>query len=104
MTCDQIFHLAGGQAMAGDVNHVVGATHDVDEAVFIQITAVTGVVVAGKRLQVRLQITRVIAPEGLTAARWQRQGNDDGALLVGTEQLAVFVQHADVIAGHGTVA
>lgn len=45
-------HLAGGEAMPGNVYHVVGAPHDVDEAVLVEITAVAGVVVAGIVAQV----------------------------------------------------
>ncbi|MNE53012.1 hypothetical protein D3C80_1477120 [compost metagenome] len=104
MTGDQVFHFAGGQAMTRNVDDIVGAPHDVDEAVFIQITAIAGVVIARIRGEVGVQVTLVIAPQGLAAAWRQWQGNHNGALLVGAEQLAFVVQHAHVIPRHCAVA
>ena len=89
--------------MPGNVYHVVGAPHDVDEAVLVEITAVAGVVVAGIVAQVGLQVARVVAPEGLRAARRQRQGDDDRALAVRSQRPAFVVQHLHVVAGHRAV-
>ncbi|MCY1284327.1 hypothetical protein D9M70_332260 [compost metagenome] len=99
----QFLHLAGGEAVAGDVNHVVGAAHDVDEAFLVDIAAVAGVVVAGEGPQVGLQVARMVVPQGLRATGRQRQGDGDGALLVRSERVALLVQHLHVVAGHRAV-
>ncbi|MNJ50129.1 hypothetical protein D3C77_453910 [compost metagenome] len=104
MTGDQVFHLTGGQPMPGDVDDVVGASHDVDKTIVIQITAVAGVVVTRIGREVSVQVALVIAPQRLAATWRQWQGNDDGALLVGTEQLAVVVQYAYMVTRHCAVA
>ncbi|MNT99895.1 hypothetical protein D3C72_2428700 [compost metagenome] len=72
MLCYQVLHFPRGQAVPGNVDDIIGAPHDVDETVLVQVAAVAGVVVARIGLQVRLQIAPVIAPQGLAASGWQR--------------------------------
>ncbi|MNP62997.1 hypothetical protein D3C76_1583430 [compost metagenome] len=72
MACHQVLHFASRQPVPGDVNHIVSAAHDVDEAIVIQIPAVAGVVVARIGLQISLQIALMITPQGLAATGWQR--------------------------------
>ncbi|MNP39479.1 hypothetical protein D3C76_1330570 [compost metagenome] len=90
--------------MPGDVDDVIGAPHDVDKTIVVQVATVAGVVVTRVGCEVSIQVALVIAPQRLAATWRQWQGNDDGALLVGTEQLAVVVQYAHVVTRHCAVA
>ena len=49
---DDLFHLARGEPVAGDVDHVVHAAHDVDVAVLVDVPAVAREVVAGEGLEI----------------------------------------------------
>lgn len=104
MAGDQVFHFTRGQAMARDVYDIVSAPHDVDKAVIVQVTAVTGVVVTRVGVQVSLQVTLVITPKGLAATGRQGQGNDDRALLVRPQQSALVIEHLYVVPRHRTIA
>ncbi|MNZ63454.1 hypothetical protein D3C78_816010 [compost metagenome] len=104
MTSDQILHFPRGQPMPGNVDDIVGAPHDVDEAIVIQIAAVAGMVVARISGEVRLQVALVVAPQRLTAARRQGQSNDDGTLLVGAKQVTVVIEHPHVVTRYCAVA
>src|SRR5699024_3783504 len=53
---------AGRQAVTGDVDDIVGAPHDVDVAVLVEVAGVAGEVVAVEGGQVRGDEARVIAP------------------------------------------
>src|SRR5215469_16691578 len=64
MTGQHLLHLAGGQPVAGHVDHIVGAAHDEQVPVRVQMTAVTGQVAAGVLRQVRVGVTLVSAPQG----------------------------------------
>ena len=90
--------------MARDVDHVIGSPHDVDEAIVIQVATITGVVVTRVSLQISLQVALMIAPQGLAATGRQRQGDDDGALMVRAQQVPIVIQHTYVIARHRAVA
>lgn len=79
----QVLHFARGQPVARHVDHVIRAPHDVDETVIIQKAAVARMVIPGVSAQVSLQITLVVAPQGLAAPRRQWQGNDDRAWWLG---------------------
>ncbi len=43
-----LFHTAGRQPVAGDINNVIGTRHDVHVAVLIDVTRVGGLVIAGE--------------------------------------------------------
>jgi hypothetical protein len=45
---EHLLHAAGREAVAGDVDDVVGAAHDVDVAVVVDEAGVGGLVVAGE--------------------------------------------------------
>ena len=46
-----LFHGAGGQAVTGDIDNVVGARHDMQISVAVDETGVAGLVVAGNSVR-----------------------------------------------------
>ncbi len=101
MARQHLFHAAGGKAVAGDVDDVVGAGHDVDVAILVDIAGVGGLVVAGESLEIGREIAVVGVPERGEAARRHRQLGAEGADLAGRQLVAAFIQHAQVPAGGG---
>src|SRR5699024_9633139 len=91
---------AGRQAVTGDVDDIVGAPHDVDVAVLVEVAGVAGEVVAVEGGQVRGDEARVIAPYRCHGSRRQWQPHDDEALLSGGHGCAVRVEDLHLIAGH----
>ena len=71
------------QPVPGDVEHVVGAAHDVDVAVLVDEPAVTGEVVAVEDRQVPGDEAVVVLPQRRQGARGQRQPDGDGSLRAG---------------------
>ena len=61
-------HLAGGEAMAGDVDDVVGATHDPDVAVVVDRSSIAGAIPAGEVGEVGGVVALVVLPESGGAA------------------------------------
>ena len=59
-----LFHAAGGEAMAGDVDDVVGAAHDVEVAVLVPVAGIGGLVVAGKVVEIGAPVALVVVPTG----------------------------------------
>ncbi|MNP26324.1 hypothetical protein D3C76_1191760 [compost metagenome] len=100
----QVLHFAGGQPVPGHVDHVIRAPHDVDKTVIVQKAAVAGVVIPRVGAQVSLQVTLVVAPQGLAAPGWQWQGDDDRALVVGAQQVPLVIHHTHVVARYRPVA
>ncbi len=47
MVRQHLFHVAGGEPVAGDVDDVVGAGHHEDIAVLVDVAGVAGLIVAG---------------------------------------------------------
>ena len=62
VAAQDLLDLAGRQAMAGDVDHVVDARHHEDVAVVVDIARVAGLVVAGILREVGLPKTLVGVP------------------------------------------
>ena len=85
--------------MAGDVDDVVGAAHDVEVAVGVLEAGVGGLVVAGKLGEVALEAL-VLLPQRRQARRRQRQLDHDRAHLVGRHLPALLVDDAHVVARH----
>ena len=54
---------AGGQPVAGDVDHVVGAAHHEQIAVLVAVAAVAGEVVAGEGRQIAVDEALIVAPD-----------------------------------------
>lgn len=54
MAGEDFFHLAGGEAMAGDIDDVIGAAHHPDIAIGVDHPGIGGVVIAGVVLQIGL--------------------------------------------------
>ncbi len=100
MLCQHLFHPARRQPVAGDVDDVVGAGHDVDIAVLVHVAGVRGRVVAGKLLQVGRLVALVIVVERRQGSRGQRQLDADGADLAPLHLLAGLVEHPHVPAWH----
>jgi len=59
---ENALHLPGGQAMASDVDDVVGARHHIDVAVLVDIARIARLVVAGMGAEVGLLESLVIVP------------------------------------------
>ena len=91
---------AGRQAVAGDVDDVVDAAHDVEVAVRVLVAGVAGQVPAGVAGEIGLAVALVGVPERRQAARRQRQADADRAHLAGRQHLARLVQDLHVVAGH----
>ena len=96
-----LFHGPGGEAVAGDVDDVVGARHDVEIAVLVDVSGVGGFVIAGKARQIAFDEALIVAPQRWQAGGRQRQFHADGAQFSGGQLFAVFVQHVDFVTGHG---
>src|SRR5262249_28949220 len=60
---DDLFQLAGGEAMAGDVDHVVDPAHPIDVAVLVEIPSVGGQVVARVAREVGLYEPLLALPQ-----------------------------------------
>ena len=86
--------------MAGHVDDVVDATHDVDVTVLVLEAGVAGEVMAGMLGQVRLAVCLVVVPQRRQATRRQRQFQRDGPDLAGGHVRVLLAQHAHVVAGH----
>src|SRR5215470_4349439 len=52
MAAKHLLHTPGREPMAGDVDDVVGATHDIDVALFVLEAGVGGLVIAGELVEV----------------------------------------------------
>ena len=98
---EDLFHAAGGQAVAGDVDDVVDARHDEQVAVFVLHPCVAGEVVAGLGAQIRIDEAVVVLPQGGQAAGGHGQLDHDAADLARVLYVAVVVEDAHVIARHG---
>jgi len=48
MAAKHLLHTPGREPMAGDVDDVVGATHDIDVALFVLEAGVGGLVIASR--------------------------------------------------------
>ena len=64
MVCQHFFELAGGQAMTGNINHIIGAGHDVEIAIGIAIAGITGFIIAGKSREIFLNKSLIRTPDG----------------------------------------
>ncbi|EPJ40338.1 hypothetical protein STAFG_2587 [Streptomyces afghaniensis 772] len=91
-----LFHAAGGQAVSGDVDDVVGAAHDEDIAVVVDVSAVAGQVVAGVGGEVGGDVPVVVLPERGQCAGRQREPHDDRAVDACGHRIARSVEDPDV--------
>ena len=78
---EHLFHGAGREPVAGHVDDVVHAAHDVEVAVLVLVAGVAREVVAGMPREVRLLVALVVVPERGQAAGRQRQLDRDAADL-----------------------
>ena len=101
MKGEHLFHRPGREPMAGHVDDVVDAAHDVEIAVVVLVAGVAGQVEARVARQVRLPVAVVVVPERRQAAGRQRQLHDQGANLPAGHFVAVLAQNPYVVAGHG---
>jgi hypothetical protein len=98
---EHLLHAAGRQAVAGDVDDVVGAAHDVEIAVLVDEAGIGGLVVAGEVGEVAFAEALVGVPQRRQAAGRQRQLDDDGADLLARHGLGRLVEHdLHVVARH----
>src|SRR5690625_2282879 len=88
------------KTMACDIDDVVGARHDKDIAVFVDIARVSGLVVAGEGAEIGLLKAFFRVPEGWEGTRGQGQLADDGADGIGSNFLAFGVEHPQIPTRH----
>src|SRR5262249_11743661 len=100
MRGEHLLHSTGREPMAGDVNDIVGATHDVDVAVFVLEAGIRRLVIPGKLGEITLLEPLVLLPQRRQAARRERQFEDNRADLVRLNRLARIVHDVDLVAGH----
>ena len=100
MLGQHLLHGPGRQAVAGDVDDVVGARHDEKVAVSVDNAGVGGLVVAGKLVEIGLAEALVGVPQRRQAAGRQRQFYDHIAERAGRHGVAGIVQHPNVVARH----
>ena len=86
--------------MAGDIDDVIGAPHDEQVAILVEVAAVAGEVVAGEGGHVGAVKALRIAPHPGQAARRQRLLDHHTALLHGAGRLALPVEDLHVETGH----
>ena len=91
---------SGRHPMSRNVDDVVGAAHHEQVAVVVDVAAVAGEVVAGKRGQVRRHVAVVVTPQRRQGARRQRQLHADRALLVRVALGTVWPQDPHVVTRH----
>ena len=94
------FHRAGGQAVARHIDHIVGARHDVEIAILIDISGVAGFIIAGEVIEVGFAKTRFGIPERGQGAGGQRQLDRNGPQCAGGNPMTAFVKNPDIIARH----
>ena len=95
-----LFQLACRQSVAGNINHIIGARHDVEISVLILVTGITGFVIAGEGGQIFLNKGRIGTPYRWQAGwrQWQFDGN--GAKLIRRPHGAILGKDIDLIARH----
>ena len=94
------FKGPGGETVAGDVDHVVGAAHDVEITVFIDVPAITGGVEAGEGGQIGRDVALVVTPQSRERTGRQGQPDHDVAFRERLDLVPVLVEDAHVVAGH----
>ena len=101
MAGQHLFHSAGRQAVAGNVDDIISAGHDVKIAVGIHISGIAGFVISGEMRQIAFVKAVIGVPQGWQAAGWQRQFDGDGPQGAGADLIASFIEDLHIIAGHG---
>ncbi|KAG1246542.1 hypothetical protein G6F65_020629 [Rhizopus arrhizus] len=103
MTGDGLLDLASAQSMPGHVDHIGGATKDEGVAIVITDGPVQRAVQQFLEVaEVALQETAVVVPYRAHAARRQRRGDHQHALLPRSDFLAgVLVDHLHAVAEVG---
>src|SRR5699024_7828906 len=80
---ERLLDGAGGQAVAGDIDDVIGACHDEDIAVLIDVAGIPGLIVAGEGTEIGPleALPRGPAPAGPSPARpaWGSPASPAGA-------------------------
>ena len=79
MIGQDLLHGPGGQAVTGHVDDVVGAGHDKNVPVFVDVTGIGGLVVSGELFQVGFDVSLIVVPERGQCSGRQRQLDDEGA-------------------------
>ena len=69
---EDLLHAAGGEAVAGDIDDVVDATHDEEVAVLVLHARIASQVVTRLGAEVGLDVAVVVLPQGRKTGR--RQG------------------------------
>ena len=93
-----LFHAPGREPVPGDVDDVVGAAHDEEIAVVVQVAGVARLVVTGVAIEIRGAKASLVVPQRRQAARRQRQLDDDVAGLASGTRLAGVVDDLHPVA------
>src|SRR5437588_5052218 len=80
--------------MAGDIDHVVDASHDPEVAILIFSRTIAREIKAGNLRPVLLLITRIVAVDR-AQHRWPRARDDQISALVWADRLSVASHHID---------
>ena len=94
------FTLYRADIIDGPAMQEIFSAHDIDIVFLINITTVTGEIVAGINADIGLLETLVLLPERRQATRRQGQFDRDDPLLIGTKLLAVIIENLDIITGY----
>ena len=104
MAGEDFLHLAGGEAVAGDIDDVIGAAHHPDIAILIHHSGIGGVVIAGVVVQIGLAEACGRLPQRVEAAGRHGEFDGQGAHNAGGEFVAGFVHCHDIKARAGLAA
>ena len=86
--------------MTSDVNHVVGACHDIKVAVFVDHARIAGLVITGKGVEVAFEKAFLGVPKCRQRSGGQGQFDCNRAQLIRFHLVACFVKDLHVIARH----
>ena len=86
--------------MAGDVDDVIGARHDVEVAVLVDHARIAGFVVAGKGVEIAFRKRSSAFHSVGKVPGGKRQFDRDGAQVSVRQRVAAVIQDLHVIAGH----
>src|SRR3984885_7712948 len=95
-----LLHSAGRQAVAGDVDDVVGPPEDGEIPVLVDETRVSRFVIAGALVEIALAHPLVLAVERWQAARRQRQFDDERTHRPARHGLRRVIDDVNVVARH----
>ena len=95
-----LLHAASREAVACDVDHVIGARHDIEVAVLVLHARIAGFVIAGEGVQIALLEALFGVPQVGQGAGGQGQLDRDRAKGACLDRMTGLVQNLHIVAGH----